>query len=834
VDAAGNAYVAGNTVANATNFASPGAFQTTYGGGTNDAFVLKINTNLSGAASRIYATYLGGSGVDYLGSNAKGSPAIAIDASGNAYVVGQTNSTNFPVANAFQPANAGYYDAFLTKVNPTGSALVYSTYLGGSSTNVVDEAKSVAVNVLGNAYVTGHTNSTNFPVVSPFSFVGASTGGLFVIKFTPSGDAPVYSVRLGRQLASTSGDDSAGEAIALDPAGNAFVTGSVRIQFPTTVGAFQPNGSGITDAFVSQVADPTIIGRVVDQGGNPIASASITLSGTPSGTTTADANGYFTFGLLTQGNSYTVSVTVGNDILTPQTVTSLQKNVRLQFVANTPSASLDRTSLTFAATNTGSSFSNQTDAQTVRLTQTAGPAVGWTATSNKPWLTVTPASGSGAATLTVAVKYDGSLPASGTATGAITLTLTGAINTAGPVNVTLTVLSPSAPPSPPIGTVDTPPGDGTVLAGSIAVTGWTLDNVGVNRVELWRDPQAGEPTPTYVSPLGPTDPRNGKIFIANATFVDGARPDIEGLYASMPFAYRGGWGYLMLTWGLYNQGNGTYTLHAFGVDQEGNTSVVGTKTVVISNNTATKPFGSIDTPAIGGVASGPNFGWGLTPKVGGAATCKIQPSGVQVSIDSGPLQPVVYGDARSDIAGAFTGFSNSAAAGGHFIIDWTTLTPGPHTIGWLITDDCNRADGVGSRFFTVSGGTSLTSAETPFLVSAPLNLMTAQSSERESDVSITVARGYGELPSIVAPGEAGSRRVEVKQGERIEIRIPDGFEAAYQLGPDGQRRHLPVGATWDAASGTFYWQPAPGFLGRFRIVFSNGTERISVRIVVSP
>ena len=89
------------------------------------------------------------------------------------------------------------------------------------------------------------------------------------------------------------------------------------------------------------------------------------------------------------------------------------------------------------------------------------------------------------------------------------------------------------------------------------------------------------------------------------------------------------------------------------------------------------------------------------------ATCKIQSNGVQVSIDSGPLQPVVYGDARTDIAGAFPGFSNTAAAGGHFIFDWSTLTNGAHTIGWLITDDCNRADGVGSRFFNVTTGTSL-------------------------------------------------------------------------------------------------------------------------------
>ena len=77
-----------------------------------------------------------------------------------------------------------------------------------------------------------------------------------------------------------------------------------------------------------------------------------------------------------------------------------------------------------------------------------------------------------------------------------------------------------------------------------------------------------------------------------------------------------------------------------------------------------------------------------------------------------PAAAVVDGDARTDVAGAFPGFSNSAAAAGHFIFDWSTLANGPHTIGWLITDDCNRADGVGSRFFNVSGGTSLTAAST--------------------------------------------------------------------------------------------------------------------------
>src|SRR5439155_22643728 len=126
---------------------------------------------------------------------------------------------------------------------------------------------------------------------------------------------------------------------------------------------------------------------------------------------------------------------------------------------------------------------------------------------------------------------------------------TGPANTVGPIAVTLNLVPSSAAPSPPFGSFDTPVGDATVLAGSVAVTGWTLDNIGVQKVELWRDLQPGETTPPFAGAA--SDPRNGKVFISNVTFVDGARPDVEGLYPTMPANYRAGWGYLMLTWGLF-------------------------------------------------------------------------------------------------------------------------------------------------------------------------------------------------------------------------------------------------------------------------------------------
>ncbi|HEV7398081.1 MAG TPA: SBBP repeat-containing protein, partial [Pyrinomonadaceae bacterium] len=341
-DTTGNVYITGSTTS--IGLATPGAFQTNFGG-SFDAFVMKINTNLSGTASRIYGTYLGGAGQDFAGGAGAFQPskAIAIDAGGNVYVTGSTASTDFPVANAYQQNYAGSVDAFLTKLNASGSALVYSTYLGGNGVNS-DEGRGVAVNVVGNAYVTGFTGSANFPMTSvpaPLS----TTGGIFVTKFSPTGTSLQYSTRLVGPA------DDQGFAIALDGAGNAFVTGATG-----------------PDTFVMQVADPTIIGRVTDENGNPMPGVTVVLTGVPSATTTTDADGYYTFGLLTAGNNYTVSVNIPNYIFNSQTVNNLSRNVRLDFKPEVISiggqvtlgaGGLDATTMTLSG---GKSLSVVTDA----------------------------------------------------------------------------------------------------------------------------------------------------------------------------------------------------------------------------------------------------------------------------------------------------------------------------------------------------------------------------------------------------------------------------------------------------------------------------------------
>jgi hypothetical protein len=254
VDSSGDAYITGNT--NSTTFpTTAGAFQSTFGGGGTDTFVAKINPAASGAASLIYSSYLGGSGDDgYINtdykvlSNADNSPSIAIDSSGEAFVSGGTLSGNFPTtAGSFQPVYGGTAsntsstvyggDAYVAKINGTGTGLLYSTYLGGAG---VDDATQIAVDSAGDAFATGWTRSVNFPVtpdaVQPQKTPG--NGGFqntepnsdaFVTELNPAGNGLVYSTYLG-----TTSDDF-GMSLNLDSAGGILVGTAVG---PTDAGGF--------------------------------------------------------------------------------------------------------------------------------------------------------------------------------------------------------------------------------------------------------------------------------------------------------------------------------------------------------------------------------------------------------------------------------------------------------------------------------------------------------------------------------------------------------------------------------------------------------------------
>jgi hypothetical protein len=257
VDAQGNAYITGWTTCRATvcTFPVVNAFQPNYGGGNNDAFVSKLNPT---GTALVYSTYLGGG--TSLNTTDDWGEGIAVDSQGSAYVTGYTYSQDFPVTpGAYDTSNNDSLDAFVTKFSPDGGALVYSTFLGGYNR---EQGQGIAVDANGNAYVTGWTESQDNPFTrlnesfptTPGAFQAGGGFDAFVTKLNPTGSALVYSTCLGG--AADSGHSGVDRAwgIAIDGAGNAYVTGDTNSASFPVVNAIQPRGGiGLSDAFVTKL-----------------------------------------------------------------------------------------------------------------------------------------------------------------------------------------------------------------------------------------------------------------------------------------------------------------------------------------------------------------------------------------------------------------------------------------------------------------------------------------------------------------------------------------------------------------------------------------------------
>lgn len=239
-DAQGNTYVVGNTTS--LDFPLLNPLQTNFAG-FQDVFLARFDTN----GVMVFSTFLGGQSVD-------AAQGIALDSAGNIYITGYTRSTNFPTANALQSTNRGNYDVFITKLNPLGNALLYSTYLGGGD---FDTGGGIAVDSHGNAIVTGYTQSTNFPTANAIQPVFGGIGDAFVCKLNAAGDGLIYSTYLGGKGSENRNNDDLGGAVAVDSAGNAYVTGwTYSLDFPV-LRPFQAvkgdtSGNAATDAFVTK------------------------------------------------------------------------------------------------------------------------------------------------------------------------------------------------------------------------------------------------------------------------------------------------------------------------------------------------------------------------------------------------------------------------------------------------------------------------------------------------------------------------------------------------------------------------------------------------------
>ncbi len=362
---------------------------------------------------------------------------------------------------------------------------------------------------------------------------------------------------------------------------------------------------------------------------------------------------------------------------------------------------------------------------------------------------------------------------------------------------------------PPFGSFDTP-ANGSTLTGSAAFTGWALDDSGIESVKIYRGSGSN------------------MIYIGDAMLVEGARPDLAEAYPQYPGNTKAGWGYMMLTNFLPNNGNGTFKVHAVATDINGKSTTLGTKTIYCKNSNAVNPFGAIDTPAQGGTASGSsyvNWGWVLTPQ---PKTIPADGSTIDVYVDGVYLGHPEYNIYREDIASLFSSYNNSSGAIGYFTLDTTDFSNGVHIIYWIAEDNYGAADGIGSRYFTInnnssSNGLNVQRAKPGIKVK---NLVHLQGIPSNAEAPVTVKRGFGKNtePRVIPMEAMGSTAISIEECERLEVTLrgpvtaPGRVYAGFLV--NGNRLHpLPIGSTLDAEKGIFYWHPGPGFLGRYKLSF---------------
>jgi len=470
-----------------------------------------------------------------------------------------------------------------------------------------------------------------------------------------------------------------------------------------------------------------------------------------------------------------------------------------------PQISLDKTRLYFGAVRGGAIF---TPPQAVSVANNTTGTINWIASTDTNWLNVTPLSGTGDSLISIEVNPGNLL--NGSYTGKVTISDPNASNNPQKIDVALNVYSAQSI-LPPWGTFETP-GDNSTVMSSIPVTGWALHQIGIDNVKIYREalPEEGI----------------GLVYIGNAIFVEGARPDVETAYPGFPMNSKAGWGYMLLTNFLPNGGNGAFTLHAVATAATGEQVTLGTKTIICDNTNAVKPFGAIDTPIQGGTVSGSNYinwGWVLTPQPGSIQT---DGSRIKVCVDGMWLGNPVYNIYRPDIAALFPGYANSEGAGGYFYLDTTLYLNGIHTIQWVAWNSSNHSDGIGSRYFTIQnpGSTTGHKAQDAACRAGAFNIDLADlsriPSEESTPIKITTDFNQDDIPNEVYPADNGIITIKTRELQRIGINLGQpGWVGFHIIG--NQLKPLPIGSHLDIEKGIFSWGPGPGFVRFYELVFIN-------------
>lgn len=310
---------------------------------------------------------------------------------------------------------------------------------------------------------------------------------------------------------------------------------------------------------------------------------------------------------------------------------------------------------------------------------TSGDDVAWQFENVPAWLNIAPQAGVGRGEATFTLNQAELTP--GTHTGRVGLA---SGNASQPIDLKLEV-SEQPDETPPIGSLDTP-ADGAAVSGSVPVSGWSLDNVGVDEVRIYIYDENDTPL--------------NDVEIPADRMVDGLRPEVTAAHSDLPASNEAGWTYNLVTNLLPDGGNGTYKIEARATDLSGNEASLGVATIHADNLNAVKPFGALETPGLGEWIFGVHkcMGWVLTPQ---PKTIPPDGSTIDVLVDGKFVGHPDYGIDYGDIAQKLPGYNNSNGAWGSYMLDTTKLENGTHTIQWRATDDSEMCHVVFSQAFFV-------------------------------------------------------------------------------------------------------------------------------------
>jgi len=491
------------------------------------------------------------------------------------------------------------------------------------------------------------------------------------------------------------------------------------------------------------------------------------------------------------------------------------------------SLSVSPASLAFVARHAAGGFLEFPERQSV-LVGTIGPSgFDWLVSSQPAWITSGKAQdGRLNVLLDITFDYTGATELSGT------IVLVGS-----PAGVTASIpvtatIRPASTNALPFGNLDTPATGATGLAGAVPVTGWALDDIGVRRVEIWRDCiEAIDRSrgACRATPNGDAD----AVYVGDVLFVSGARPDVASQFSSFPQAGRAGWGLMVLTnmlphipSGAAVGGQGTFLLSAYAIDTAGQAAVIGRSSVTVDNDNSQLPFGAIDAPVSGGLLTGSQvfLGWGIGARNRCLTSFRMYVDGVEITTSNG--LNMALRTHRPDVDPLFPSSCPAQQKGLGFYLTGLAIPNGRHTVSFEATDDLGNVGSFGSRFFDV-----LAPVAADTMIAAAVT-SEATVSARSQTRTVRVRVGGPDAPvTTVSRGDDGTFTTRLVPGERLWVELGTRVLSASHL-VNGESKSLPGGSSLNTLAGTFAWEPPIGYYGPFVLVFELEGETLTLVVEI--